>query len=122
VDTPEKPKRPWWRRKRTWIAAALLACSYPLSFVPTCWVLTRMEPLSDDRQSWALLREMHRPTAAALKACPKPVQDAVRRAVDWGAPAGTTLSVRGTIGIKTELPADDPYRQTGQEWETLIVW
>ena len=35
MDTPEKPRRRWWRRKGWWVAAALwLLAVYPLSSGP----------------------------------------------------------------------------------------
>lgn len=43
MDTPEKPKRPWWRKKRWWAAVALLwfFIVYPFSRGPLSYCATR---------------------------------------------------------------------------------
>jgi hypothetical protein len=41
MSEPE-PRRPWWRRKRTWVAvAAWLLLAYPLSLEPMSWLYER---------------------------------------------------------------------------------
>jgi len=37
VDTSEKSRRRWWKKKRTWAAALWLAVAYPLSCGPATW-------------------------------------------------------------------------------------
>ena len=40
--TDPRPKRPWWRRKRTWAALALwLLLTYPLSMGPASYAVRR---------------------------------------------------------------------------------
>lgn len=117
MDEPKATKA-WWRRRRIWAGAAMVVLSYPLSFVPACWVLMRIAPPYSNPRSYAALRWTYRPAAAALKACPEPVRNAVRRAVDWGAPDGMSLSVRSKIGITKVVPVE----LAGVDSETLLVW
>ena len=42
VDTPEKPKRPWWQKKRWWSAILLwIVLAYPLSLWPVAYLVGR---------------------------------------------------------------------------------
>ena len=120
-ETDRRPKRPRWRKKRWWAAGLLWLAAYPLSFVPSCWVLTRTDP-ERSPLAWAVVREAHRPAAAVLKASPPPVQDGVRRAVEWASSDGAGFQITpGWIGVARQVPDDDPYDFTIQI-RTRLVW
>ena len=78
-----------------------------------------LEPPFSRTRSYDVLRATYRPVGAGLKACPEPVRDAVLRVVDWGAPEGRSLDVRGKIGISHPL-SEDVDGTDG--FGTLILW
>lgn len=109
-----QPRRVWWRRKR-WQAAAVLAVlfAYPLSFVPTCWVLVRINPKTRYAQ-WEILREAYRPAASVLTLCPDDVQSAVCAAANVGNPGGASLVASGgRIGVLS--------RETDGGQDTVVI-
>lgn len=114
MTTVTEPTPPWWRRKR-WQVAAVLAVlfGYPLSFVPACWILVRLDPKTRSAQ-WAILREAYRPAATVLTTCPDDLQAAVCTAANLGSADDAALVASGgRIGVRT--------RETDGGRDTVVI-
>jgi len=94
----------WWQRRRVIVTAAVVAAlvlAYPLSFVPACWVLMRIDPNVQWRQ-WEFFRDAYEPVADVVMASPTSIQDWVAIAISVGQPDGTSISVMDDAILFTE--------------------
>lgn len=118
----DQPKRPWWRkrwwRKRRWLATLAVAAvlAYPLSFVPACWTLMRLDPRTQLARR-EIIAEGYRPVATALAAGPADALHVVCGVVNLGAPGGASLVARGgRIGVQSRETS------SGETDTTVVRW
>ena len=98
------PTRHWWQKKRLIAALVILfILSYPLSFIPACWTMMRLDGWKD-RAQMRLMGLLYRPIAIALIESPHPVRNCVYWTVELGAPEGVAFERNYDRGVMWSYP------------------